>query len=104
VDLFELANLYPSSTGLPMTVWVSPRGRAGQDARIRVNTSHGRRMDSAQAAVVTIGRVPRVVEGSLSAADLAVVSVWIGRNMEALIDYWTGVIDTAELAGRLVKV
>ena len=24
-DLFEMANLYPSTTGLPMTVWVSPR-------------------------------------------------------------------------------
>jgi hypothetical protein len=24
-DLFEMPNLYPSTTGLPMTVWVSPR-------------------------------------------------------------------------------
>jgi hypothetical protein len=23
-DLFERANLYPDTTGLPMTVWVSP--------------------------------------------------------------------------------
>jgi hypothetical protein len=104
VDLFELVSLYPSSTGLPMTVWVSPRGHAGHDARMRVNTSHGRRMDPGQAAEVTIGRVPRVVEGLLSTADLAVVSVWIARNMEALIDYWTGQIDTAELVGRLVRL
>ncbi len=27
-DLFEMANLYPSTTGLPMTAWVSPRGNA----------------------------------------------------------------------------
>ena len=27
-DLHEMANLYPDSTGLPMTVWVSPRGNA----------------------------------------------------------------------------
>jgi hypothetical protein len=25
-DLFEMANLFPATTGLPMTVWVSPRG------------------------------------------------------------------------------
>jgi len=80
VDLFELANLYPSSTGLPMTVWVSPRGRAGHDARIGVNTSNGRQMDPDHAVVVTIGRVPRVIEGSLSAGDLAVVSVGIGAT------------------------
>jgi hypothetical protein len=23
---YEMANLYPRETGLPMTVWVSPRG------------------------------------------------------------------------------
>jgi hypothetical protein len=27
-DLFEMANLYPDITGLPVTVWVSPRGAA----------------------------------------------------------------------------
>jgi hypothetical protein len=36
-DLFEMANLYPDTTGLPMTVWVSPRGTARHDARIKVN-------------------------------------------------------------------
>jgi len=24
-DLFKMANLYPNTTGLPMTIWVSPR-------------------------------------------------------------------------------
>ncbi|HVC54300.1 MAG TPA: hypothetical protein VND87_19965 [Stellaceae bacterium] len=24
--LYEMANLYPRTTGLPMTVWVGPRG------------------------------------------------------------------------------
>ena len=28
LDLFEMANIYPKNTGLPMTVWVSPRGHA----------------------------------------------------------------------------
>ena len=32
-DAFEMANLYPRDTGLPMTLWVSPRGRARLDAR-----------------------------------------------------------------------
>ena len=36
-DLFEMANLYPSTTVLPMTVWVSPRGNAHHDVRVRVN-------------------------------------------------------------------
>jgi len=36
-DLFEMANLYPGTTGLPMTIWVGPRGRARHDVRIKVN-------------------------------------------------------------------
>ena len=35
-DLFEMGNL-PSTTGMPMTVWVSPRRNAHQDVRVRVN-------------------------------------------------------------------
>jgi hypothetical protein len=35
-DLFEIADLYPATTGLPMTVWVSPRGAAPHDVRIKV--------------------------------------------------------------------
>jgi hypothetical protein len=27
-ELFEMANLFPRTTGLPMTVWVSPRENA----------------------------------------------------------------------------
>ena len=30
-ELYEMANLYPRTTGLPMTVWVSPRGNARHD-------------------------------------------------------------------------
>jgi hypothetical protein len=32
------------------------------------------------------------------------VAEWIRRNEDALIDYWDGIIDTAGLIGRLVKV
>ena len=36
-DLFEMANLYPATTGLPMTIWVSPQGNARHDVRVEVN-------------------------------------------------------------------
>jgi hypothetical protein len=32
-DLFETANLFPRTTGLPMTVWVTSRGNARHDAK-----------------------------------------------------------------------
>jgi hypothetical protein len=36
-DLFQMANLFPRTTGLPVTVWVSPRGNARHDVRVKVN-------------------------------------------------------------------
>ena len=104
VDLFELANLFPRTTGLPMTVWVSPRGYAQHDAWVKVNTTHGQRADIANSAVVGIRPAPRLIEGNLNSADLAAVSEWINRNRDALIEYWDGNIDTSELIGRLIKV
>ncbi len=41
-DLYEMANLFPRTTGLPMIVWVSPRGRARHDAWIKVSLTPGR--------------------------------------------------------------
>jgi len=45
-ELFETANLFPGTTGLAMTVWVSPRGNARHDARVKVNMTHGDQMNS----------------------------------------------------------
>lgn len=104
LDLFEMANLYPRTTGLPMTVWISPRGGARHDARIKVNTAHGASIDISQAATVAIRPQPWDVYGRLSSADFNSVKDWIGLNEAALIDFWDGRIDTAEVLGRLVKV
>lgn len=103
-DLFEMANLYPLTTGLPMTVWVSPRGGARHDVRIKVSTVHGANMNIGSTAVVALRPVPRVVTGALTSEDFAAVRSWIALNMAALIEYWDGTIDTIELAGRLRKL
>jgi len=52
VDLFTMTNLFPRRTGLPMTVWVSPRGRARHAARIKVNLRHGERIDDRQYRII----------------------------------------------------
>lgn len=104
VDLFEVANLFPRTTGLPMTVWVSPRGRAHRDARIKACLAHGPRMDIANVAVVGLRPRSRLIKGRLPAADLALVAAWIALNEQALLDFWNGTIDTVELGGRLRKL
>jgi len=101
-ELFEVANLFPRTTGLPMTVWVSPRGNARHDVRVKVNMTHGDQMNIANTAIVGVRPSPHVIAGHLPPDDLRAVFEWISLNTAALVDYWDGRIDTVEL-GQLLK-
>lgn len=101
--LFEMANLFPRTTGLPMTVWVSPRGGARHDALIKVSLTPGK-MDISNTAVVAIRPHPRLVAGDLSTEDFDTVARWITANQAALIDFWDESIDSVELGARLVRL
>jgi hypothetical protein len=103
-DTYEMANLYPRDTGLPITVWVSHRGRARHDARIRVCRTHGDRMGGTNLAVVAIRPSPRVVHGPLAQSDFATIADWITLNRDALIEYWNGTLSTFELVDRLQRI
>ena len=100
-DIFFMTNLSPRMTGLPMAVWVSPRGNARHDARIRVNTTHGNRMTIHDTAVVAVRPAPRVIAGRLSPEDQRIVAEWISLNYEAIIGYWDSRIDTGQFLERL---
>ena len=101
-ELFEMANLFPRTTGLPMTIWVSPRGNARHDARVKVNMTHGDQMNIANTAVVGVRPTPHVIAGHLSLDDERVVFEWISLNAAAIVEYWDGRIDTIEL-GQLLR-
>jgi hypothetical protein len=101
-DLFEMANLFPRTTGLPMTAWVSPRGNARHDVRIKVNTTHGNQMNAANTTVIGVRPVPHLITGQLSPADAQAVFQWVRLNVDALVAYWDGQIDTIQL-GQMLK-
>lgn len=100
-ELFEMANLYPRTTGLPMTVWVSPRGNARHDVRIKVNMTHGNQMTVDNTAVVAVRPVPHLIAGRLSVDDQRAVFDWIALNATAIINYWDGALDTVQLSQLL---
>jgi hypothetical protein len=100
-ELFEMANLYPRTTGLPMTVWVGPRGNARHDIRIKVNMAHGDHMTVDNTAVVTVRPSPHLIAGRLSSDDERAVRKWIALNADTLVAYWNGDIDTVQLAQTL---
>ena len=101
-ELFEMANLFPRTTGLAMTVWVSPRGNARHDVQVKVNMTHGDQMNIANTAVVGARPAPHVIAGRLSPDDQRAVFEWVSLNTAALIAYWEGRIDSIEL-GQLLK-
>jgi hypothetical protein len=94
-DLFEVANPYPDTTGLPMTVWISPHGNARHDVQVKVNITHRNQMSIANTAVVGVRPTRRVISGQLSPGDAQAVFRWIALNTDALVAYWEGRIDTA---------
>jgi hypothetical protein len=96
-----MANLFPRTTGLPMTVWVSPRGSARHGTRIKVNMSHGNQIIATNTAVVGVRSSPHVVAGRLSAGDQRAIFDWITLNSAAIIGYWEGDIDTVQLVQAL---
>lgn len=103
-DLYEMTNIYPRTSGLPMTVWVSPRGRARHDARVKVCRVPGNRMVPEDTAVVSIRPEPSLLEGDLDAGALRAVQAWVQLNQDALIAFWNGEIDGIELSQRLKRV
>jgi hypothetical protein len=102
-ELYEMANLFPRTTGLPMVVWVSPKGRARHGPRVKVSTTPGK-MGIGNSAVVGIRPRPRLIEGDLATADPRLVSDWIVLNEAALMDLWNEKIDAVELGERLKKI
>ncbi len=102
--IFEMTNLSPRMTGLPMSVWVSPCGNARHDVRIKVNMTHGRQMNIDDTAIVAVRPSPRVVAGHLTTDDRRVVAEWTAINADAIIDYWDEKLDTDQFLGRLKRL
>ena len=103
-DFLLMANLRPATTGLLMVVWLSERGNARHEIRVEVAFQHADRIDPTHTAVFGVQPSPSLISGHLSAADQRVVSDWITLNEAAIVEYWDGAIDTAELFGRLKRV
>ena len=92
--LFEMANLFSKHTGLPFVVWMFYKGGAQHDVRVKV--SRGPKVQPSEMVSVAIRPDIRVVEGHMSASDLALLSRWIQLNYDTLLKYWEGDVDTKD--------
>jgi hypothetical protein len=101
-ELFLMVNVRGRTSGLPMNVWIGPRGHARHAARIKVQMDHRETFDIDNLAVVSVeDNPPEVKEGSLSAADLDLVRRYITQNRSAILDHWHERTDGVELSRAL---
>ena len=104
-ELFFMVNLRGRTSGLPMNVWIGPRGRARHAARIKVQMDHREHFDVDNLAVVSVeDDPPQVIEGSLSTADLDLVRRYIALNKQAILEHWHEQTDGAEVIRALKRL
>jgi len=99
---FEMANLFPKHTGLPFVVWISYRGGARHDVRVKV--SRNAKALPGEMASVAIRPQVEIVEGEMSGRDFLLLREWIEKNRAVLVSYWEGDIDTQDALEALAKV
>jgi hypothetical protein len=91
---FDMANLRPQRTGLPFVVFISQKGGARHDVRVKL--ARAAKVRPSEMITVAVRPVPRVIRGELSARELDLVREWIELNRAILIDYWDGAIEYTE--------
>ncbi len=92
--LFDMANLRPERTGLPFVVFISQKGGARHDVRVKV--AAGPRVRPSEMVTVALRPSVRIVRGKLDPADLALLRQWIELNREVLVKYRDGAIEYTE--------
>lgn len=101
-DLFEMVNVRPELSGLPFIVWISEKGGARHDVRVKVSPG-----PKVREFVATVSVRPKVelIAGDLSTPDLALVRDWVELNRDAIIKYWNGdILYTDEALAALTKL
>jgi hypothetical protein len=100
--LYEMANLFPKHTGLPFVVWISYKYGVRHDVRVKV--SPGPKALPSEMIAVALRPQVHVVEGTLKASDLALLTKWIDLNHDVIMKYWEGEIDTHDAVAALKQV
>jgi hypothetical protein len=98
-DFFRLASLGPQTTGLSFVVWISSLDMSGDDVRIWVSKT----TKASQMVCVAIQPEVRVVEGKMTASDLALLKKWVRLNRNVIVKYWDGDILYTEAVIAVLK-
>lgn len=98
---FDMANLRPERTGLPFVVFISQKGGARHDVRIKL--ARAAKVRPSEMLTIAVRPMPRVIRGDMNSGEFDLVRRWIELNRDVLIDYWDGVIEFTEDALNAIK-
>jgi hypothetical protein len=89
-----MANLRPERTGLPFVVFISQKGGARHDVRVKV--ARAAKVRPSEMTTVALRPSVRVLRGALDPLDLALLKQWFELNKDVLIAYCDGIIEYTE--------
>jgi hypothetical protein len=99
--LFDMANLRPERTGLPFVVFISQKGGARHDVRVKL--ARGAKVRPSEMITVAVRPRPRIIRGELNTPEFELVRRWIEVNVDVLVNYWNGDIEYTEDALNAIK-
>lgn len=90
VDYFTLVNVSCQITGLPMSVWISPKNERTDVPKLRVSQDYGNSKLVGGWFTVTIEDNPKIIgnTGSIRFKDFMLIEAFIAKNRKVLEDYW----------------
>jgi hypothetical protein len=86
---------------LPLIVWISPKSGNQHDVRVKVSPV-SKALPSEMISVAIRPQV-RLVQGNMSAADLALLKKWLDLNKEAIAKLWDGEIEYTQDAIAAIR-
>jgi len=105
-QLAEMVNLPRRESLLPMVVRCSPRLHSA-DVRVKVSPIHGDRMPEDAAISIALRPLPHYPDDEtkrLPKRDFELVSTWLIKNQQPILDYWDMKIDTGEFRHRIAAL
>lgn len=104
--LFEMANPRPEDTGLPMCIFISPKGYTKHFARIKVCKEYGAKFKPYDTFTVTIQDSPKIIGdiGEIKPKDIEKVKKFIIKNKDLLIKHWKYEISDKQFLNDLKKI
>ena len=103
-NVWAMSNVRPIKTGLPMVIWIKPRGNENHGPRIKVQKEHGEKAREGFWVSVTIEDRPRIIGSGLSDRDFKLVEQFIKLNKIDLLKVWNDEVDPSDIVNNFKKI